>query len=707
MKSWYQRFPMVVATLPLATLSAAVLAATEPETGAEPYQLEEIVVTATKTGEVSAQALPQSISVFSASDINEAGIHTVEDVVRLTPGLNLTRNGPWTRLYMRGIGTNLDFIGSDPSVTVHVDGVYQARTSMVLDELLDVERIEVLRGPQGTLYGRNSTGGTINIITRLPDAAPRSTVSAELGSYSLSRVMASASGGLGSDAVIGSVAVVHTEHDPYVDNVNPNGADGMLDENLTKANSSLQFELGDIGKLILRGDYSTNNKSSGAYQTTGLNTVGAPVPFAPLLSIPADPFELNQNLADPHINQEAWGTSAELQIDLSDAWMLTSLTAYRTLDNDAKEDTDGSNLPVLVTTIKEQQDQTSEELRLNYSGEALQVVTGVFLLSESHEQQSALNATLFDVENDVAAYALFTEMVWSVTQRLNLTGGLRYSVEKKEFSRLLPTAYEDSETWDDVSPKVALDYSLTDDAMVYVSASKGFKSGGYNFTSIDADSARYDPEEVWAYETGIKMNWADGRARSNVALFWYDYTDLQVSDFTQVGSLTITNAASATIQGVELENEFQLGESFTLIFNMAVLDATYDEYQAAVASNVYVDVSDNQLNAAPTNKYTLGALYWLTNSWGDWVLRTDYAWQDKQYFTAFNEDVSSQGAYGLLSASATLTTLDDHLELQIYGNNLTNEDYATSSREFLAAATGVTRDINPPRTLGTRLTYHF
>ena len=725
MKNGYGFVSVFVSSLMGMAAPAALAVEVESEAG-DTFQLEEIIVTATKVGEVSAQSLPLSITVMDALEIHDANLHTIEDVQRLTPGLNLTRNGQWTRLYMRGIGTNLDFIGSDPSVTVHVDGVYQARTANVLDEFLDVERIEVLRGPQGTLYGRNSTGGTINIITRLPDADPQANVSAELGSDSLHRVSASASGGLGSDNLIGRIAVLQTEHDPYIHNVHPTGVDGLLDDNTVKANGSLQTFFGDSGTLILRGDYYDSDRVPGAFKTTGLNALGEPVAATPQLDIPADEFEVNTDLANPQLDIDSWGGSVELQMDLTPGWRLTSLTGYRELVNAGQEDTDGSNLTALVTAVDEQQDQVSEELRINYETDRLKWVTGVYYLEEQHDSDIQVNIGTVPLQrhyvtsNETTVYALFTEATYGLTSALNLTAGVRYSDEEKHFeNQYLPSvpghpalgaAYVVDEThdWQDWSPRLAVDYSVTDDAMLYASASKGFKSGGFNVTANDVG---FDPEEVLAYEIGTKLNWADGTVRSNIAVFYYDYTDLQVSAFSLPGVLSISNAADATAQGVELENQWLVTDAWMLMFNYAVLDATYDEYMAPLQvspiSIVLVDVSGNKLNASPGNKFNLASQHMWSSELGEWRFRVDYTWQDEQYFTAFNQKVSSQGAYGLFNAQLALAAPDETWEIQVYGENLGDVGYSTASREFAALTTGVTRDINPPRTFGTRLSYRF
>jgi iron complex outermembrane receptor protein len=675
------------------------------------YQLDEIVVTATKTGATPLQAVPASITVVEGDAIYRAGMQNVEDIQRQTPGLNLTRNGQWTRLYLRGIGTNLDFIGSDPSVTVHVDGIYQARTATVLDDFLEVERVEVLRGPQGTLYGRNSTGGTINIITKLPDAKTKSKVSAEIGSDSLHRITAAASGGLGSNDVIGSLALMQTEHDPYVTNVADDGVDGLLDDNSVRANGSVQWFFHDDAHLILRADYTDTDRSTGAYKTTGLGITGAPAPLAGLASTPSDPFQINVNAVGQFTDLDSWGSSIELNWLLGDEWSLTSLSGYRAMDFAAIEDTDGSDVNVLVTVGEEDQHQVSEELRLNYETDDLTWVSGVFWFREQHHSDVTVNATNYLASNKTKAHALFTQATYGLSDHMHATLGLRYSDETKRFNNVntqnnpsnIVFALNQTADWQDWSPKLALDYQFENHNMIYATASKGFKSGGFNMTASDAE---FDPEKVWSYEVGAKLQSRHSALRSNLALFYYNYSDLQVSDFTQPGVLSISNAADATIKGFEIENQWLAAQDWIVTLNYAYLDATYDHYFAPQGAAL-VDVSGNRLNASPRHKVSTAVQYFLTTESGIWGARVEYSWQDKQYFTAFNQDVSAQGAYGILNAQLTLQATDEQWDVQFYADNITDKAYSTSSREFPAVATGVTRDINPPRTIGTRLTYHF
>ena len=693
--------------------------------GRQAAPTEEIVVTATKEGMVNVQRIPYAITVFNADRIANTGADNIEDLEAQTPGLNISRNAQAARVYIRGIGTNLDFVGADPSVTIHVDGVYQARPTTALEDFLDVERVEILRGPQGTLYGRNSTGGTINIITRLPDEESRARASVEYGSYNYSSFAASASGALVSDSLYGGLAVMKTDHDPYVDNKSGNRVDGLLDDDSLSAKGTLRVKA-DAAEAIFRVDYSDIDRATGAYKATGRGTTGDPVAAVGLLDLPAGDHDIAISDIDPVVEQTQIGTSLELVFDLSEKLTLTSLTAWRETDYMTREDTDGTALEVFLTQIDDQQDQLSQELRLNYHSGDYKLVTGLFALQERHDSVSSVAIDLnpigvaralirhFDVSNTTTAYAAFANASMAVSDRVNVALGVRYSNEEKEFDdqetiqigagSISGFVIDDSETWESWSPKASIDYTTDSGALLYGSVSRGFKSGGYNFTSADS---RFDPEYVTAYEAGIKKSWLDLGLRSNLVFFYYDYDDLQVSDFTEVGAPTVSNAAEANIRGFEIENRWTPTLDWLLEFNFAFLSAEYEEFMAPLNATTRVDVSGNALNAAPRRKLNLAAQYFQDISQGTLSYRLEYNWQTTQYFTAFNEEISSQPTYGLLNARLSWVSRDEQWEAQLYGENLTDKAYATSTREFPAPFVGVTRDINPPRTFGAKLVYHI
>jgi iron complex outermembrane receptor protein len=688
-------------------LSATVWAdGHSPEEGAQPLKLQDVTVTGTKEGEVNLQDVPSAISAYTEDDINDAGIKSIKDLRSQTPSLNLTHNGQSARLYMRGIGSNLDFVGTDPSVTVHVDGVYQSRTTGVLEDFLDLERIEVLRGPQGTLYGRNSTGGTINLISNKPEAETKGKLFAEAGSYKLQTAGGMINGTILEDKVLGRLAIAKTKHDPYVKNEAATGVDGLMDDDSVTTRGSLRFLMDEKSELLLRADYTDIDRNPGAYKTTLTAVDGSPSAMAGLVSRPDDPWAMNVSDIDPYTSLDAVGASAEYTRELSSNLTLVSLTGYKDTELGLREDTDGSNVDYLYTEHNELQTQISEELRLQYKDEKLSWVAGLFYLQEEQESDTAINVTLanirstFDAENELTAYAAFGQGTYAVSDELNATIGLRYSKEEKEFKNVaLAYSVDEKQDWDSWSPKIGFDYSPDDDSMLYGSISKGFKSGGYNLTAADAE---FEPEEVVSYELGAKSQSADKQFSYNTAIFYSDYQDLQVQNFIVPGQITITNAADASIQGFELETQWLPTYDWMFSFNYTYLDADYKSYVLTTG-----DASGHDMVASPEQKINLATQYYYDIPSGTFSYRLEYSWTDMQYFTAPNQEVSMQDSYALVNARIAFESADEVWEAQVYGENLTNEAYSTSSREFPAAVTGITKDINPPRTFGVRLVRNF
>ena len=704
------RKPILTASSALlcSILSATVWADSQAD-DKQPLKLQDVTVTGTKEGEVKLQEVPVAITAYTEDSLNDAGINNIRDLRMQTPGLNITHNGQSARLFIRGIGSNLDFVGTDPSVTVHIDGVYQSRTTSVLEDFLDIERVEVLRGPQGTLYGRNSTGGTINLITKKPEAETSGKVFAEIGSHKHRSVGGTVNGAVVEDSVLGRLSVVKTDHDPYVKNLANDGIDGLMDDDSLASRGALRFLLDEKSELMLRADYTDIDRNPAAYKSTLLGDSGDAAPLSGLASVPDDPWSMRINETDVYTQLESTGASLEYTRALSDHLTLVSLTGYRDTDLSLKEDTDGTDVEYLYSELDEKQTQVSEELRLQYKDEGLSWVAGLYYLQEDQESDTTVNirnpvteARLQNnlvADNETVAYAVFGQGTYSLTDKLNTSLGLRYSKEEKEFTNVA-TAYsvDEKQDWDSWSPRISFDYSYDENEMFYGSVSRGFKSGGYNMTAEDAE---FSPEKVWAYELGAKGQSSNKKLSSNLALFYYDYEDLQVQNFIVPAQITITNAADASIQGFELEFEWLPTYDWLISASYTFLDANYNNYVLTTG-----DASGDFMVASPEQKVNVATQYFYDTTSGTLSYRLEYAWLDQQYFTAPNQEVSMQNSFGLINLRVGYESADEKWEGQFYVENVTNEAYSTSSREF-PRVMGITKDINPPRTAGLRIVRNF
>ncbi len=624
--------------------------------------VEKTIVTAAKTGGRDVQEIPIAISAVSQADLGRLGTQTIEEAPALAPSVTFSQNTGWGQLTIRGIGTNAVFAGSDPSSAIYLDGVYLARPAMAFARFLDLDRIEVLRGPQGTLYGRNAVGGAMNLISRPPTNDFEASAHVTAGNLGELRAEARVSGPLKRDRVMGSVAFERGVRDGYVrDLEHPEHPLGGDDD--TAARGQLRVVFDRRTTLLLSSDVD---------QQTGVPLTYNKV----LVAKPGFQFDNPPDFHDVRSSLLAWndtlhgGASARLTMALTPATTLVSLTGYRTIDYEFFADSDSTELDLIRTHQLELQHQLSQEITISHQQAGLTWVGGMFLFSESDHQTiwSDQPAGPFQRRLDprVAATsrALFGQATVGLTSQLSATAGVRYTHEGKNIDNAggryaledpnvpIPGSvygYSDSIAHDAWTPKVGFEMKLPHDALAYVSATRGFKSGGFNISST-APGRGYAPEWAWSYEGGLKGTLMGGRTRFSTSAFVMDYTNLQVQTPIGIGVLDVRNAAAATIRGVEVENTSRLGRGIEAGGHVAWLDATYDSYVAVNNLNVAGDVSGNHLNNAPE---------WAGRVWVEWTgdigsrrlsLSAESTAQSTVFYTPFNDNIQFQGPYGLLGA---------------------------------------------------------
>jgi iron complex outermembrane recepter protein len=676
--------------------------------------VERVTVTATKSGAEDVQALPVAVTVVPAQTLEQRWVESVDDLVGLVPTMTVSRNAGQGQVTIRGIGTNASATGADPSSTVHLDGVYLARPSMQLTELLDVERVEVLRGPQGTVYGRNSVGGTINIVSRLPtnDFAARTRVAA--GTYGMVRVEGAVSGPLVKDRVMGSLAFLRGSRDGFViDTGHPEGALGSQDT--WAGRGQLRGILGRAAELRLSGDVGRNN---------GIPlTFAQPLAARPAFQIPPSPslWEVRTNDPATGHNTQAGG-SATLMLHLNDSTVLTSLTARRSADYRAFVDLDLIDRPLQTLDVVDTQRQFSQEVTLASQIPRLGWVGGAFFLDEHVDGPVLITLYGPGVQRrphaviDTQAWALFGEATYELSRRLSLTSGLRYSSEAKSLSNTGGTyqlgtthladpasfyAFTDRATFDAWTPRVSLQTRLSSTVFAYASASRGFKSGGFN-PSWPRPDRPYRPEFAQSYESGLKSTLAGGRVQANVAAFHNDYRDLQVQSVITAGLLDITNAASATVRGVEIEATAAASTGVQVSAQLAWLDATYDAYTAVGDGGVPRDVAGNRLSNAPAWSGGGSAVWEFGVGRGLASMRTDVSWQSRVFFSPFNDRVETQELYALVQLRAAWQPRHRFWEFSVFVRNLGNSGYITGTGT--APVTAIGGRPGEPRQWGTQIT---
>jgi iron complex outermembrane receptor protein len=675
---------------------------------------EETVVTASKTGEQDIQTTPIAVSLLPGAELDRMDAHSVAQLAGLAPSVTFSQNSDYAQLTIRGIGSNVVFAGSDPSSAVYVDGVYIARPVMVLGDFLDLERIEVLRGPQGTLYGRNAVGGAVNLITKDPTNEIDASVRVIAGNLDTFRTEARVSGPLVRDRILGSMAILRGIRQGFVQDVDhPDHALGS--EDVTAALGKIHFVFNRRADLLFAGDVTHKEPIPLVYSKVLAVKPGFQVDNPPgLHNVRASTLAENRTLQ--------YGGAARFTARIAPLTTLTSLTAYRKMDFDNVNDADITELKITTGYVREIQHQWSEELTIAQERPRLTWIAGLFLFDEVDRQpivvqlegprlQSLLNP-------DVAANssAVFGQATVAVTRRLSATAGLRYTRERKsivnsgQLSTLDPPeiiqpgsayAYTDEIEHSAWTPRFGVDLRARDTLFAYASAARGFKSGGFNLTSTEAGRG-YAPEWAWSYEAGLKTELRRGLARIRLAAFHTDYTDLQVQTAIRPGVIDISNAAVATIDGVEVEASARLTRALHAGGHLAWVDAEYDQYLAVGVGGITGDAAGHRLSNAPE---------WSGRLWLEWThevghgrlisLRADFRSQSTVYFTPFNDDIQRQRPYGLLDVGVEFAPSHGRWSLSGFARNLTNQDYITGS--FSSPPPAIGGRPGEPRQIGIQL----
>jgi iron complex outermembrane receptor protein len=663
--------------------------------------VEQTVVTAARAGDRDVQTLPLAITAISSATLARLGTQVLGEAAALAPSVTLSQNSAYGQLTIRGIGTNVVFAGSDPSSAMYLDGVYLARPAMEFVQFVDLDRIEVLRGPQGTLYGRNAVGGAINLISRTPTNDFRAAADVTAGSFGALRLNARIGGALKRDRVMGNVAFSRTLRNGYVRDLDhpdhPLGADDVI-----AARAQLRVVLDRRTDFVLSGDV---DRQTGTPLT--FNKVIAPKPGYQFDN-PPDLHDVRTSTpASTRLVQA--GVSARLTSMLTPTTTFVSLTAFRKLDYDLVHDGDITEIKLLAPHVDERQHQLSEEITVSHRQPRTSWVGGLFFFDEfDHQtfrvdQYASGTQVLLDPRVDAISRAAFGEGTVGLTSRFSVTAGVRYTHEGKDIvnaggrysladlSVAVPGSvygYSDRIAHAAWTPKVGIEAKLPGGGLSYASATRGFKSGGFNPSSM-TEARGYAPEWAWSYEAGWKSALMGGRARLSASAFVMDYTNLQVQTPVGIGMFDIRNAAAATIRGVELETTSRIGHGIEAGGHLTWLDATYDQYLAVANNGTTGDVAGNRLNNAPE---------WAGRFWIEWSgnvgrarrfsIAADVTGQSAVYYTPFNDNIQRQTPYGLLGARVEYGPGDRRWALAAYARNLTNTDYITASFGTVPTAFG-------------------
>ncbi|MBN7795531.1 TonB-dependent receptor [Parahaliea mediterranea] len=691
---------------PLA-LSLALLAAGTGASGAFAQQglLEEVIVTAQKRSE-SLEDVPISMAVMGTDAMNKTGVRQMRELTEFVPNVSMTSgNDSSTAVRIRGVGATTRNIGFDTRVGMYLDGVYLGQSPAQNLDILDLERVEIARGPQGTLFGKNTVAGAINLITNRPDREFMTEVRGEYGNLDSHRVSAIVNAPL-TDSIAARFSVSDNHRDGFVKNITT-GTD-FNERDGTSYRGQIRYE-GDRVDFNLAADYLESERVSffGEAVTDWSGTV-TPDPLAP------GDLEISNNV-DNYEKREIWGISATADIELGRGYSLRSITAYRDTQSHRIQDSDQSAYDLLKVDYPDQYEQWSQELQFfSPEGERLQYVAGLYLYDQraTSERVPTLGSqtdVLFDTlgvplapfsdlftgaslntygDVDTESWAAFINGTYELTDRLTLGFGARYTEEEKTVDYAMlgdvvylggvvpvtiaqifgvavgpivdgrtTAVYRDSKSYDDFSPTLSLTYAISDNVNVYAKYSSAFKSGGFNvdFVSQNAfdNGLDFDTETVDAYEIGLKGTALEGNLRFALAGFQMTFDDYQLNQYIDLGNnlsaMTIRNAAQVKSRGFEVETTWYPSPALMLQGSVGYNDAEFEDFPGGGSSRhpdgLGADLSGNKLPLAPEWSAAFAVQHnHAIDAWNaELVTRIDWTYSDGTYTTEDNVRVAGPG----------------------------------------------------------------
>ena len=694
-----------IAVVLAASLHAGDVHAQAPAEARPSGTLEEVVVTARRREE-AVQDIPITIQVLDGRSLIDQGVLRPVELQYAVPGFVVQNYETRATITMRGVGAQI--AGSTSAVATHLNGIYQASAAAQLNRMFDVERVEVLKGPQGTLYGRNSTGGALNIITKAPGSEIAANAELAYGSYETVRFEGGATAPLNDDWSL-RLAASYAK-----------SGEGRFNNKFNGEKVGKEDFLG--GRLTLAGDAGPVKVEAfvQAIKDDSFTTPLIPIDGAtakPLYDWDTTYFD---NPTDPSLERDSLMAGLTLYGDLGNGYSWRSITGYLDYEDVGLIDVNPRPAPVqLLIEFPQAAEQFSQELQLLYSSERFDWVLGAYYLDDDQPTGRLLTLepaelVLFDnlSRDQVQASAVFGDMNYSLTDQLRLNVGLRWNYDdvSNSFSGtgLIDGApFDLSGSQDSLTGRIGLDYTIRDGLMVYGSVSTGYQSGYFQtkFDPMGGDDlpSEVDPEELLAFEVGMKSILPGDMGFLNVAAFYYDYKDMQV----QVGGVFLLpdgspdpeatpfffaeNAGKAEIYGVDLElTDLRLATHFSLDFLAAYLHAEYEEYDSIDDDRNPVSYAGNTLPRAP--EWTLASAINIDNlRFGDTAegaIRLEYNYRSKTYFTVDNAEVATQDAYGLVNLLANIDFDGGRWGLRLSGRNLTDEKFFNFHRGDVFANTG-------------------
>ena len=713
------------------SLNAAPAFAQDEENGG----LEEIVVTAQRREE-SLQDVPLAITAFTEEDLERSAAVGIQDVAARAPGVTLTQfNIGEPQLYIRGVGTTSDSAASDPSIGISIDEVSIGRTGASALAFLDVNRVEVLRGPQGTLYGRNASGGALNVYTNRPVFENGGHISVRAGSFDMYGAEGVYNAALGDNSALRFAAQYNT-NEGYAEYA-PTGQ-GLEGGTQWGARAQYLTEMGDWS-FLAGVDYSDEDMNGHAripVTTAATNPI-----FTGIVNGLRTGLDIRQSFSSPDNYQTRTNYGVTFRAEHEGQnFDFVSLTSYRNNDYAWRDNLGGLPFPGFPLAVDdraaEASDQISQEFRLvSPDSSTVQWVAGVYLFQENVDRserfivQSALPIAPASFGGDVTflqdatntSYALFGQMTVPFADIWEFTAGARWSHDEREIHQVAvdndtlgplppgiplgpagtPYNVNADDTFEEPTWRLALSVEPVDHARFYISYDRGYKAGSFVSGAQNALQATTPirSEILDNYAIGMKTTWLDGRLRFNAEGFLLDYSDLQVYEL--LGLNLATSNADAQSSGIEVEAAFAVNENIIIGGSYTRLQAFYTSNAVSTVGTLLYD--GHTLPRSPEHQYNV----FVDGEWDLWggqlSSRVNYQWQDEFYFDPSNNPEVLEDGHGLLGAFASWES-PTGFSVSVYGKNLTDEDYRLHVIKNVGIGFSV---FGPPREFGVALTQRF
>jgi iron complex outermembrane receptor protein len=703
--------------------------ATSGQSGAP--EIDEIVVTAQRRSE-SLQETPIAITALSSDTLKQRNVQTTLDLMQTVPGLQVaTQTGGdgdgSATFFIRGMGQQQANNGSEPAVGVYIDDIYYPTPEGAIFDILDLDQVEVLRGPQGTLFGRDTIGGAIRYTTKKPDFSGDSGyIQATGGSFARHDFTGAVNLAV-TDQLAFRLTAGSLDSDGYVRQQDGGANAGGIKTDLFRG--QVRFDPIEAVDINISGQYSHYYQDGFPYaqpaiapESGSLPTIWNSIP--PGMAAPYDSRYASQcTYCQAGTTQREFADDRYYSVTGTVSWMINdhltikSLTSWQAIDTTSFIDLDGSPLPIFSNNYATDTSATSQEFQLNghFLDSRLDFVAGAYFYHYWSEPAGTRITTVLgegtpaqQATNTTVTKAGFLDATFALNDLLKLIAGARYSVDDKAFTLFDDTgagisqgaASFSSTTW-----RAGLQAQWSKDIMSYFTASTGFRAGGFN-AGIDADPT-FQPEKATSFELGTRLEALDHRLRFNPTVFYTDWNDIQVQSVVISPTLgavaTLQNAAKAHSYGLELESDAAVTDHLRLFGNAALLHLKYDSIGDATGITL-----DSHFERAPTLTYALGALYEGAMPYGMTYKSTvNWSWEGVQYSTPTDVDTLRLPSYGLLNARIEFNDQSARWTMALFGTNLANRAYYVGGVNYASNVGAGHYDLGSPREFGVSLRYSF